>query len=68
MREYYMPLFKVQEQIFYRTIFYKIVGRIGKTPIGQRVRQYNAQTIDEVEIVVVSEGSNSSDIILHRKE
>ncbi|GIY07665.1 helitron_like_N domain-containing protein [Caerostris extrusa] len=46
---------------------YKVVIRADKTPVGQHERQYNAPTIDEVAIVIVSEEFNSRDIILYRR-
>ncbi|GFS51352.1 retrovirus-related Pol polyprotein from transposon RE1 [Trichonephila clavipes] len=46
---------------------YAVVIRADKRPVGQHERQFNAPTIDEVAIVIVSEELESRDIILHRR-
>ncbi|GFY21464.1 ATP-dependent DNA helicase [Trichonephila clavipes] len=44
-----------------------VVIRADKRPVGQHERQFNAPTIDEVEIVIVGKEFESRDIILHRR-
>ena len=46
---------------------HKIVISADKTPPGQHVRRYNAPTIDEVAIVMVSDQFLPRDIILHKR-
>ncbi|GFU51179.1 ATP-dependent DNA helicase [Trichonephila clavipes] len=46
---------------------YAIVIRADKRPVGQHERQFNAPTIDQVAIVIVGDGFESRDIILHRR-
>ncbi|GFT70107.1 ATP-dependent DNA helicase [Trichonephila clavipes] len=45
---------------------YAVVIRADKRPVGQHERQFNAQTIDEVAIVIVGEEFEPRDIILRR--
>lgn len=46
---------------------YKIVIRADRTPAGQHTGRFNAPTIDEVAIVIVGDGFNPRDIVLHRR-
>ncbi|GFS92035.1 helitron_like_N domain-containing protein [Trichonephila clavipes] len=46
---------------------YAVVIRADKRSVGQHERQFNAQTIDEVAIVIVGEEFEPRDIILHRR-
>lgn len=46
---------------------YKIIIRPDKVPQGEHPRRFNAPVIDEVAIVMVGEGFEPRDIVLHRR-
>jgi len=45
---------------------HRIVIKTDNQPAGQQMRRFNAQTIDEIAIIVVSENVENRNIILHR--
>ncbi|GBP15269.1 hypothetical protein EVAR_92263_1 [Eumeta japonica] len=46
---------------------HKIVIRADRTPFGEHARQFNAQIIDEVAIVILDDQFQSRDIVIHRR-
>ncbi|GFU28394.1 uncharacterized protein NPIL_173271 [Nephila pilipes] len=46
---------------------HKIVIQADRTPDGEYIRRFNAPTVDEVAIIIVSDQFQPKDIVLHRR-
>ena len=61
----YVPLFKTALERM--PTVYKVAIRADKTPTGERRRRFNAPTLEEVAIVMVSNDFGTRDIVLQKR-
>ena len=62
----YVPLFKTALERM-PTDDYKVAIRADKTPTGEHRRRFNAPTLEEVAIVMVSNDFGTRDIVLQKR-
>jgi len=62
----YVPLFKTALECM-PTDDYKVVVRADRTPTGEHLRRFNAPTLDEITIVMVSNEFGTRDIVLQKR-